>query len=83
MKAWSNSDSWSYWQCWECGVESFYPDTISETSCGNGHKNWLGLASETQHRRAYKSAKDRAKDLRAKKAICEMFHDAFNAGKKP
>lgn len=83
MSKWRDSGDWSYWTCVTCGVEMFDPDTVSVTSCGNGHTNYLGPADpKSQWRRAYTSARARAKDLRSQRIMCRIMHEAFEAGRK-
>ncbi len=85
MSKWKNSDNWSFWVCAHdgCGSECFDPDTVTVTTCVNGHTNYLEPAdSKSQHRRAFKTAKERAKEIREHNAIVAMFSDAIRAGRK-
>lgn len=84
MSEWKDSDEWSYWLCATCGVEMFDPDTISVTSCANGHTNYLGpvRGKRGDWRTAYPTPQARSKDIREHNALVKMMDDAIIAGRK-
>lgn len=81
MSKWKDSDEWSEWTCATCDVNQSDPDAVSITSCQNGHTNYLGPV-HGQHRRAYKSARERAKDINEHNALVEMMSGAIFQGRK-
>ncbi len=61
--------------------ECFDPDSLSVTTCGNGHTNYLGPVYRN-HRAAYKTAKERAKMLRHERLMRKIMVDGFKAAEK-
>ena len=57
------------------------PDKIRVTTCSEGHINYLGPV-DGRWRRAYTSARDRAKAVRHHNAVVKMMSEAIESGRK-
>jgi hypothetical protein len=87
------SEEWARWQCATCQAAMEDPVTIRQTTCDNGHVNYLGpilpsgsgLYDRGSHRRAFKTRADRAAAAREDRNIAwhmRLIAKGFNQGRK-
>ena len=81
MSRWKDNGEWSSWACATCHQVCEDPDTVTVTTCGQGHTNYLGPVYRN-NRAAYKTAKERRDVLRLERHTRQMMLDAFNSAKK-
>lgn len=87
------SAEWASWTCATCRADMDDPVTIKETTCSNGHTNYLGpvlrpgsgLYTSGLHRRAFVSRAARAeaaKEDRHVRDIMQLLAQGWERGRK-